>query len=192
MDVFIILVMSFVGCTSCGYNIAGVDHCKYFNTGDNRFFVNIIDGGKPAPTNGSIFSHYTDCEHFDISVRFKITKLKHTLTTLLVEYSTIGMYVVMFQLIKCIIAATILSWRDAVNVHVKSLGMQFFSDYSIWGLDHKTRIKVYKWHWKVWTRVLSTEIMVLCHLPATPRALLPLKYAARCNTMLIYAPEVLA
>ena len=43
-----------------------------------------------------------------VFVSFTITKLKHILAKLLVEYSTFGIYM-MFGLINCVIAATILS-----------------------------------------------------------------------------------
>ena len=59
----------------------------------------------------------------DVFVRFMIMKLKYILTTLIVEYWTFRIY--MLLLIICIIVAKILSGNDADDFHMKSLGMQY-------------------------------------------------------------------
>ena len=45
----------------------------------------------------------------DVFVRFMMMKLKHILTLLPVEYSTFRIYVIFLILIKCIVAAEILT-----------------------------------------------------------------------------------
>ena len=83
-------------------------------------FANIIEGGKRATNSDGIFGHYVNCEWricqvYDYEIKY--------ITTLLVEYSTFRIYRT-FLLIKCIITDETLSWNDAADFHVKSLGKQ--------------------------------------------------------------------